>query len=286
MVESKCDWQAKLTASDGKVLNLSNSEIERLPSDVAVRFRLDLSNCRNLRQLPNGLTVGTLVLEGCTSLRALPEELDVSFLDISGCAQISEWPSSGKIEAGRLRARHCTGLKSLPTWMTSISQLDVQGCTNIGQLPTWLSVSSWIDLADTGIRELPRNLADCALRWKGVPIDERIAFQPESIHGREILDVENAELRRVMLERVGFERFLKEVDAETLDTDRDTGGTRQLLRVEMTGDEPLVCVSVFCPSTSRQYIIRVPPKTKTCHQAIAWTAGFDDPSLYRPLVET
>jgi hypothetical protein len=25
---------------------------------------------------------------------------------------------------------------------------------------------------------------------------------------------------------------------------------------------------------------------KTCRQAVAWTAGFDDPDDYRPLVET
>ena len=89
-----------------------------------------------------------------------------------------------------------------------------------------------------------------------------------------------------MLERVGFSRFLKEVEAETLDQDTDPGGDRQLLRVGLGDDEPLVVVSVFCPSTDRQYIIRVPPNMETCHQAIAWTAGFDDPSLYKPLMET
>jgi hypothetical protein len=47
-----------------------------------------------------------------------------------------------------------------------------------------------------------------------------------------------------------------------------------------------VCVSVLCPSTGRQYIIRVPPEMTSCHQAVAWVAGFDDPALYRPLAET
>jgi hypothetical protein len=58
------------------------------------------------------------------------------------------------------------------------------------------------------------------------------------------------------------------------------------MRVEMKNDEPLVCVSVICPSTGRQYVIRVPPEIDTCHKAVAWVAGFDNPDEYQPLVET
>lgn len=47
-----------------------------------------------------------------------------------------------------------------------------------------------------------------------------------------------------------------------------------------------VCVSVQCPSTGRRYLIRVPPNTRTCHQAAAWIAGFDDPRKYNPIIET
>jgi hypothetical protein len=65
-----------------------------------------------------------------------------------------------------------------------------------------------------------------------------------------------------------------------------TEEARKLLRVPMKGDEDLVCVLVICPSTSRQYILRVPPTMRTCRQAIAWTAGFDNADDYHPLVET
>ncbi len=69
-------------------------------------------------------------------------------------------------------------------------------------------------------------------------------------------------------------------------SDADAGGKRTLLRVPLVNDEPLVCVSVFCPSTARQYLIRVPPDTLTCRQAIAWTASFENADDYRPTVET
>ena len=89
-----------------------------------------------------------------------------------------------------------------------------------------------------------------------------------------------------LLERYGLERFLSDAAAEVLDEDRDSGGERKLLRVPMEGGEDLVCVLVICPSTSRRYILRVPPSMRTCRQAVAWTAGFEDPDDYRPLVET
>ncbi|HEX7380479.1 MAG TPA: hypothetical protein VF278_25420 [Pirellulales bacterium] len=45
-------------------------------------------------------------------------------------------------------------------------------------------------------------------------------------------------------------------------------------------------VVVRCPSTGQQYVLRVPPNMRTCRQAIAWTAGFDDAEKYQPLLET
>jgi hypothetical protein len=79
---------------------------------------------------------------------------------------------------------------------------------------------------------------------------------------------------------------MQQARAEVLDRDRDAGGERRLLRVRVEGDEDLVCVAVICPSTGRQYLLRVPPAMKTCRQAVAWTAGFAHPDDYKPLVET
>jgi hypothetical protein len=124
------------------------------------------------------------------------------------------------------------------------------------------------------------------LRWRGVPVDERIAFHPEQLTAKEALAEKNAEIRRVMIERIGYFRFAQEAKAKVLDEDRDPGGVRQLLFIDLREDEPLVGLSCYCPSTARQYLIRVPPTMKTCHQAAAWMAGFDDPSLYRPQIET
>ena len=267
-------------------LDLRETPLETLPADLDVEYKLDLSGCAALRELPENLKVGSLILTGCTSLTALPEGLDVYFLDISGCTRLQTWPRRASVRVGRLNARGCAQLTTLPPWLMNLAQLDIRGCANLTHLPDDLRVSAWLDIADSGIQFLPAHLDATALRWRGIPIDARIAFAPETITSTEILGTANAELRRVLLERKGYEAFLAEAQAQTLDTDTDPGGQRRLLRVPLSGDEDLVCISVFCPSTGRQYIIRVPPKTRTCRQAAAWIAGFDNENDYRPLMET
>lgn len=89
-----------------------------------------------------------------------------------------------------------------------------------------------------------------------------------------------------MIERMGYLRFAREAQARTLDADTDRGGPRALLSIDLNEDEPLVGLLCRCPSTGRQYLLRVPPTMTTCHQAAAWMAGFDDPSMYHPEIET
>jgi hypothetical protein len=267
-------------------LELRGSGVRAFPEGLEVEYKLDLQDCRSLEELPEGLKVGSLVLRGCTALRALPEGLDVYFLDLQGCARLEGWPRRAQIRIGRLNASGCTRLTTLPEGLRSLAQLDVSNCPNLRELPEGLGVSSWLDIGGSGVTRLPDSLAGVRLRWRGVPVDERIAFRPETITTAEIVGERNAERRRVLLERFGFERFMREAEADIVDEDCDAGGERQLLRLRLVGDEDLVCVSVKCPSTGRRYLLRVPPTMRTCRQAVAWTAGFDDPKLYRPLVET
>ena len=116
-----------------------------------------------------------------------------------------------------------------------LAQLDITDCTGLTSLPEGLEVGSWIELARSGLAALPQSMADARLRWNGVTIDRRIAFQPETITVNEVLAESNAELRRVLLERYGLERFMLDADAEVLDEDRDAGGIRKLLRVADRG---------------------------------------------------
>jgi hypothetical protein len=278
-------------------LNLQRTRVSALPDDLRVRHRLDLTDCRELSVLPTGLRVGwtdmprgtptggALILRRSTALESLPDELDVCYLDIRGCTNLVGWPKCATDRVGRLLAAGCSSLRFLPAWL-NVSRLDITDCVRSRKLPDGLRVTSEIEIANTKIQRLPASLREARLRWRGVPIDYRIAFQPGNIRVAEILVEPNSARRQVLLERFGLERFFIEANAQILDVDQDAGGERKLLRVPIAGDEDLVCVLVHCPSTGRRYILRVPPTMKTCREAIAWTAGFDNPDLYRPLVET
>ncbi|MEQ8791331.1 MAG: hypothetical protein RIC55_34030 [Pirellulaceae bacterium] len=274
---------ATITCHD---LDASGSALESLPDDIHVESRLVLNDCAKLESLPAGLECGSISLRNCGYLAALPEGLSTWFLDLTDCRRFSRWPAKGAVHRGILRLRNCIEVQSLPPWLGLLGQLDLAGCVQLNEVPDGVRVSSWIDVGGTNISGLPASLSGAPLRWRGVAVDERIAFHPETLSATEIIAEPNAERRRVMIERMGYLRFAEDAGASVLDNDEDAGGQRQLLRIELEGDEPLVGLSCFCPSTHRQYFLRVPPTTKTCHQAAAWMAGYDDAKLYKPVQET
>ncbi|WP_425613825.1 DUF6745 domain-containing protein [Anatilimnocola sp. NA78] len=267
-------------------LDASRSDLESVPADLSVECALNLEGCRKLKSLPAGLKVGTLNVAGCTSLKELPEGLDVWFLNISGCRQLTGFPRRATIARGNLNINGCTSITALPDYLTDLGTLDIGNCPEVSELPARLNVSSWIEVAGSGLTELPARMKGVGIRWRGVLIDEITAFHPEQLTSKIVLKERNAERRRVMIERMGFDRFIRDAGAKKLDADRDPGGARELLRVPMKGDEDIVVLSCSCPSTARHYLLRVPPAMASCHQAAAWMAGFDDPKLYRPIKET
>jgi hypothetical protein len=270
----------------GSLRLTGDAALRTLPARLTVTQRLDLSGSQSLERLPEGLRAGALVVRGCTSLEALPEGVVTSFLDATDCRHLATWPERGSIEHGHVILRNCVSLGELPRWLRRVARLDLAGCVGIRSLPDGLEVNSFVDVAGTGLTRLPASLAGVELRWRGVRVDERIAFRPEEIAPAEVLGEPNAERRRAMLDRVGYERFLEAVHPDVLDSDTDPGGPRTLLRVALENDEPLVCLVVRCPSTARRYVLRVPPTTPSCRHAAAWIAGFDDPDRYAPVIET
>ncbi|MEH2051902.1 DUF6745 domain-containing protein [Nostoc sp.] len=191
---------------------------------------------------------------------------------------------------GHLDLSSALDLYNLPENLTCES-IDISDCVNLTTLPKGLHVTYWIELAGSGITSLSAGHG-FVLRWRGVQVNDaygglrlRIAFESQSITGQDILNIENVELRRVLIERLGYETFLQQVGGLIRDRDRDVGGERQLVYIPFEDDEPLMVLKVTCPSTGHIHILRVPPHTQSCHQAAAWIAGFDNPDDYNPAIE-
>lgn len=184
---------------------------------------------------------------------------------------------------GHLDLSGASELYHLPENLTC-ETLDISDCVNLTNLPFGLHVTHWIELAGSGISSLGTGHG-FVLRWRGVQVNNRIAFESDSITGQDILNMENVELRRVLIERLGYETFLQQVGGLIRCSDRDAGGERQLIYIPFEDDEDFVVLKVICPSTRHTHILRVPPHMQSCHQAAAWIAGFTNPDNYNPLIE-
>jgi hypothetical protein len=123
-------------------------------------------------------------------------------------------------------------------------------------------------------------------RWRGVAIPKTFAqtlaaLTPEIIRGER-----NAELRRIMLEHYGHDRYIVDSGAEPIQQDE----AGRLWQVRLPGDEPITMVEVVNSTaepdgTHNVYWLRVPPNTATAKAGVAWTFGLTE-AEYAPLVQT
>jgi len=121
----------------------------------------------------------------------------------------------------------------------------------------------------------------------GVRVPEYIVKNPEQITPQKIDAEENVEIRRIMIERYGLEKYFKDSKADKIHTD-DFG---TLYKIEQKDDEPIMMVKVVNSTPEadghyKDYLIRVPPEMTTAHQAVAWTFGYDKAENYKPAIET
>ena len=105
----------------------------------------------------------------------------------------------------------------------------------------------------------------------GVVVDEQVVLHPETQNVRQIRREPNAEVKRIRIERFGWDRYLAEVGAVAIDRRRnDIEATRETLFRTPDRERILVCA---CPSTARVYALAVPRDIRTCEGAQAWLSG-------------
>jgi leucine-rich repeat protein SHOC2 len=95
-----------------------------------------------------------------------------------------------------------------------------------------------------------------------------------------LLSEDNAEIRRILIERVGYEKICADLDAVTIDVWREYS----LLKIDrsrsglfyfqdfmgLSGREPMFLLKMTCPSTQHIHILRVPPEMVSAEAAITW----------------
>ncbi|HEY9614436.1 DUF6745 domain-containing protein [Allocoleopsis sp.] len=103
--------------------------------------------------------------------------------------------------------------------------------------------------------------------YQGVELPPRYTLAPHKWKSSWLLQERNAELRRVLIQGIGYERICRELQATQLDTWREY----TLLRINTHSDiEPFALLQMTCPSTGHTHIIRVPPEIQFARQAVRW----------------
>jgi hypothetical protein len=134
-----------------------------------------------------------------------------------------------------------------------------------------------------------------ALRWRdgwefyrlhGLRVPREVVMEPHMMTAPRIDGEKNVEVRRVMIEQFGAERYMRESGAVLLHQDH----RGKLWRKDRAGDTPHVMVEVrnSTPESDgsvKNYWLRVPPECRTASEAVAWTFGLSAKG-YSPKVET
>lgn len=240
-----------------KKIELYENKIHKLPESIG-----DLSNLK------------TLVLN-CNSLDKIPDTI---------C--------------------QCENLKELSLRINKIAELPVA----IGQLYKLKR----LDFAGNIIRRLPESLVSCLkltyLDLSGNPIDDLSilqhlpALQEVWLFGVRLprrywtkfsewkaewlLDETNAEIRRTLIEQVGYEKTCDELGAIEI----DSWNEYTLLKIDNiqivyegwreVGREPMILLKMTCPSTAHIHILRVPPDMTSAENAIVWVNHGIHPSKF------
>jgi hypothetical protein len=138
----------------------------------------------------------------------------------------------------------------------------------------------------------------------GVAVNEQIVMHPETLTLLQINEEPNAEVRRIMVERYGYEKFLRESDAKLVDSCPEDHALKGLRTAKLWHIGEIVMLDVLNstpePDGSRKtYHLRVHPELRplldggalgnaqepTCQNAVASTFGLTGDE-YQPEAQT
>lgn len=113
----------------------------------------------------------------------------------------------------------------------------------------------------------------------GVNVDKQIVMEPETQTIEQIENEKNEEVRRIRIERFGWERYMREGGAQVLDKRRNDRDAQDEVLYQMKSIKRFVCSD---PSTGRRYALGVPDSVTTCQEAQEWMSnGLDRFCIHR-----
>ncbi|PSB51547.1 leucine-rich repeat domain-containing protein [Chamaesiphon polymorphus] len=296
MIKLPKDLQKCLPAKDKKVtskshFHLSKNNLTSIPSDIGNLTQLtciELSS-NKLTSLPSSIgnlsNLSHLDLQG-NQLSFLPSSIDnltnLTHLYL-GSNLLGSLPDAigemSKLTHLHLNSNSLTSLPENIGNLTKLVNLNLSG-NQLTSLPS--SMRFMIELTSLDLSENP--LTDLSI-LQHLPKLQSIHFLRLYLPRRYwtklsewkaewLQDETNAELRRRLIQQIGYERICQELDAIQLDFWREY----TLLKIDgierwhghIDIYEPMVLLKMTCPSTGHIHVLRVPPEMTSAEAAITW----------------
>jgi leucine-rich repeat protein SHOC2 len=252
-----------------KNLDVSENQITELPksmSKLTNLFKLDL----------NGNQITDLSI-----LQALPKLKHVNFMSTENLprrywAKFSEWKSEWILDEGS------HGVRSVMIEQLGIDRIfaDLANIFAPDELSLYLQTTGSI----AGISKLTH----LKISWMfNVSLPHRYWRKFSDWKAKWLLDENNTEIRRRLIEQLGYEKICDELGAIAIDTWQEytllkidnieivyQGWRREMSR------EPMMLLKMTCPSTAHIHILRVPPEMTGAEEAIVWVNHGIHPSKF------
>ena len=123
---------------------------------------------------------------------------------------------------------------------------------------------------------------------RGISVPKALSdAKPEEIDVYRVVSEKNAQLRAVLIEKIGMNRVINELKGEILDEDKINDFSLINIRLaqeddqKFAGDKTINLLKVKCPSTQAFYTLRVPPGIKDVNTARQWTFGVEIDSEFK-----
>jgi len=274
-------------------LTLSNNLLTNIPEDIRELKNLrKLSLKRNqLNKLPKEIgelkKLKVLILSK-NKFTALSKEIgelkNLSELVLSS-NKIDKLPKEmGKLKSLKRLILNNNNIKELPNELKGILKLKDLSLSenNLKILPN--------EICQLDLKKIDlwgnRNLNTCgknAINFKngleeywlnGVRIPKEYGiYDPEDWKAEWILTEKNAEVRRVLIQVIGYEKIMNKLGSQIINSSVDhNGNNMEIRRVRNNVDvEPIHLLKVVCPSTGKTHVLRVPPNMTSCEEARRWT---------------
>jgi internalin A len=111
----------------------------------------------------------------------------------------------------------------------------------------------------------------------GVRLPEEYGqLHPNQWQSQWLLTERNAELRRVLIQGIGYDRIIQELSAKQIDSWQEYA----LLQIDNADVEPICLLKMTCPSTGFIHALRVPPNLTSAREAIGWVNWDIDPEEF------